>query len=157
MSQKIPVTPRRKKLKKNLEEKLLKPELRTPMKMRKINLLRKTKNSPSQINPGLSGCMKIGDLSVEQKALLFEAGHGTHLPSTTFVNFRKCRWGSSLTVCARLTVRSSPHQHERKFYGAHVCRVTFKHLPQSLRSYIPSFRTLGKLLKIHPFVRPNIA
>ena len=24
----------------------------------------------------------------------------------------------------------APHWHERKFYGAHVCRVTFKHLPQ---------------------------
>jgi hypothetical protein len=80
------MTPRRQKLKKNIEEKLLKPELRTPMNMKKINLLRKTKDSPSQINPGLSGCMNIGDLSVEQKAMQFEAGHGTHLPSTAFVN-----------------------------------------------------------------------
>ena len=30
-------------------------------------------------------------------------------------NFRSRRWGSLLPVCARLTVRSSPHQHERKF------------------------------------------
>ena len=51
-------------------------------------------------------------------------------------NFRSRRWGSSLTVCARWTVRSYPHQHERKFSGAHVCRVTFKHLPQPLRSHI---------------------
>jgi hypothetical protein len=29
-----------------------------------------------------------------------------------------------------------PHQHERKFAGARVCRVTFKHLPQPLRSHI---------------------
>ena len=29
-----------------------------------------------------------------------------------------------------------PHQHERKFSGAHVCRVTFKRLPQPLRSHI---------------------
>jgi hypothetical protein len=43
--------------------------------------------------------------------------------------FRSRRWGSSLTFYVRLTVRSSPHQHERKFSGAHVCRVTFKHLP----------------------------
>ena len=35
-------------------------------------------------------------------------------------NFRSRRWGSSLPVCARLTVRSSPHRHERKFFGAHV-------------------------------------
>ena len=66
-------------------------------------------------------------------------------------NFRSCRWGSSLTVCARLTVRVSPHQHEWKFFAAHVCRVTFKHLPQPLRSYIRSFRTLGQLLKTPPF------
>ena len=34
--------------------------------------------------------------------------------------FRSRRWGSSLPVCARLTVRSSPHRHERKFFGARV-------------------------------------
>ena len=66
-------------------------------------------------------------------------------------NFRSRRWGSSLTVCARLTVRSSPHRHERKFSGAHVCRVTFKHLPQPLRSHIRSFGTIGQLFKIPPF------
>jgi hypothetical protein len=58
---------------------------------------------------------------------------------------------SSLTVCARLTVRSSPHQHERKFSGTHVCKVTFKHLPQPLRSQILSFGILGQLIKITPF------
>jgi hypothetical protein len=30
-------------------------------------------------------------------------------------NFRSRRWGSSLTVCARLTVRSSPHQTSGNF------------------------------------------
>ena len=35
-------------------------------------------------------------------------------------NFRSRRWGSSLPVCARLTVRSSPHQHKRKIFGARV-------------------------------------
>jgi hypothetical protein len=49
-----------------------------------------------------------------------------------FFNFRSRRWGSSLTICARLTVRSFPHQHERIFSGAHVCWVTFIHLPQPL-------------------------
>ena len=34
----------------------------------------------------------------------------------------------------------------RKFFGARVCRVTFKHLPQPLRSHTQSFGTLGKLL-----------
>ena len=36
-------------------------------------------------------------------------------------------------------------------------KVTFKHLPQPLRSHIQSFGTLGQLLKIPPFVRTNIA
>ena len=31
---------------------------------------------------------------------------------------------------------------------ARVCRVTFKQLPQPLRSHIQSFGTLGQLLKI---------
>ena len=66
-------------------------------------------------------------------------------------NFRSRRRGSSLTVCTRLTVRSSPHRHERKFSGARVCRVTFKHLPQPLRSHIRSFGTIGQLFKIPPF------
>ena len=34
--------------------------------------------------------------------------------------------------------------------GAHVCRITFKHLPQPLRSHIQSFITLGQLFKIPP-------
>jgi hypothetical protein len=66
-------------------------------------------------------------------------------------NFRSCRWGSSLTVCARLTVHSSPHRNERTFSGARVCRITFKHLPQPLRSHIFSFGTIGKDFKIPPF------
>ena len=48
-------------------------------------------------------------------------------------------------------VRSSPHRRERKFSSAHVCRDTFKHLPQPLRSHIRSFGTLWKLFKIPPF------
>ena len=44
-----------------------------------------------------------------------------------------------------------PHRHKRKFSGARVCRVTFKHFPQPLRSHILSFGTLGQLLKIPPF------
>ena len=39
--------------------------------------------------------------------------------------------GPRFRVCARETLRSAPHQHQRIF-GAHVCRVTFKHLPQPL-------------------------
>jgi hypothetical protein len=62
-----------------------------------------------------------------------------------YLKFRSRRWGSSLPVYARLAVRSSPHRHDRKFSGARVCRVTFKHLPQPLRSH--SFGTLGQILK----------
>ena len=84
----------------------------------------------------LSICLYISNLIVCE---------GIHL------NFRSRRWGSSLTVCARLTVRSSPHRHERKFSTSCVCRVTSKHLPQPLRSHIRSFGTLGQLFKIPPF------
>jgi hypothetical protein len=66
-------------------------------------------------------------------------------------NFSSRRWGSSLTVCARLNVCSSPHRHKRKFFGTRVCRVTFKHLPQPLRSHILSFGTIGQIFKIPPF------
>ena len=50
-------------------------------------------------------------------------------------------------VCARETLRSAPHRRERKFFGARVCRVTFKHLPQPRRSHIQTFGTLGQILK----------
>ena len=49
--------------------------------------------------------------------------------------------GPRSRVCARETLRSAPHLNERKFSGAHVCRVTFKHLLQPLRSHIRS--TIG--------------
>ena len=39
-----------------------------------------------------------------------------------------------------------PNRIERKF----VCKVTFKHLPQSLISHIQSFGIIGQLLKIPP-------
>ena len=40
--------------------------------------------------------------------------------------------GPRSRICARYTLHSAPHRHERKFSGARVCRVTFKHLPQPL-------------------------
>ena len=55
--------------------------------------------------------------------------------------------GPRFWVCTSETLRSAPHQHERKSFGACVCRVTFKHLPQPLISHIQSFGTLGQLLK----------
>jgi hypothetical protein len=45
--------------------------------------------------------------------------------------------------------------HQRKFFGAHVCKVAFKHLPQTHRSYIQSFRILGQLLEYPPFLPKN--
>ena len=51
-------------------------------------------------------------------------------------------------VCARVTLRSAPHQHERKFVGACVRKVILKHLPQPIRRQI--FRTLRQLLEITP-------
>ena len=56
-------------------------------------------------------------------------------------------------VCTRWTLRSAPYRDERKFSDAHVCSVTFKHLPQPLRIHIRSFRTLGQILKIPPLSR----
>ena len=91
-------------------------------------------------------------LSIMKIRPIFSYKHGIIVE-----NFRSRRWGSSLTVCACLMVRSFPHQHERKFSGAHVCRVTFKHLPQPLRSHTWSPGILGQLLKLTPYVRPNIA
>ena len=55
------------------------------------------------------------------------------------------------------TLHSAPHRHQQKVSAAHVCRVTFKYLPQPLRSNIRSFGSLGQFLEIPPFVRPIIA
>ena len=40
----------------------------------------------------------------------------------------------------------TPHRHKKKF-GVHVCKVTFKHVPQPLRSHVQSFGTLGQILR----------
>ena len=42
-------------------------------------------------------------------------------------NFRSCQLDFSLTICARLTVRSSPHQHGH--FWCSCCEVVFKHFP----------------------------
>jgi hypothetical protein len=55
--------------------------------------------------------------------------------------------GPRSQVFARETLRSAPHRRERKFSAARVCRITFKHLPQPLRSHIQTFGTIGQLLK----------
>ena len=40
--------------------------------------------------------------------------------------------GPRSRVCARETLYSAPHRHLRKFFGAHVCRVTFKNFEKNL-------------------------
>ena len=55
--------------------------------------------------------------------------------------------GPHSRVWARETLHSAPHRHQQKLSGTRVCRVTFKHLPQPLRSHIRSFGTLGQLFK----------
>jgi hypothetical protein len=62
-------------------------------------------------------------------------------------NFRSRRWGSSLPGLRRRDPPLSPHRRERKFSAARVSRVTLKHLPQPIRSYVRSFGTLGQILK----------
>ena len=47
----------------------------------------------------------------------------------------------------RKTIPMVYAKKEIKFSGQRVCRVTFKHLPQPLRSNIQSFGTLGQILK----------
>ena len=37
--------------------------------------------------------------------------------------------GPRSRVCACKSLRWDPHQPDWKFFGTHVCRVTFKHLP----------------------------
>ena len=47
-----------------------------------------------------------------------------------------------------------PHnQHEQKNFGAHVCKVILKHLPQPLTSHIQNFRIV--LEKFHTPFREN--
>ena len=37
-------------------------------------------------------------------------------------------------------------------FDAHVCKVTYKHLPKPLRSHTRSVKTQGQLFEICPFV-----
>ena len=41
--------------------------------------------------------------------------------------------GPRSRVCARETLRSAPHRHERKFSGTRFCRVTFKIFENKLK------------------------
>jgi hypothetical protein len=63
-------------------------------------------------------------------------------------NFRSRRWGSSPPVRARLTCPLVPQSAQRKFSGARVCRVSFKHIPQPLIS--PKFGNLRTTFQITP-------
>jgi hypothetical protein len=64
-------------------------------------------------------------------------------------------WGlnSADGVPRMIDLRSAPIDTIKKNSDECVCRVTFKHLPQPLRSHIRRFGTLGQLLEIPPFVR----
>ena len=50
-------------------------------------------------------------------------------------NYAHIDGGPRSRVRARGTLLSAPHRRERKFSGAPVCRIAFKHLPQPLRSH----------------------
>jgi hypothetical protein len=82
-------------------------------------------------------------------------GQRTHSARTNKIS-ASADGGPRSRVCARETLRSAPHRRERKFSGAHVCRVTFKHLPQPLRSHIWSFGTLGQILKFSKKLFKNL-
>jgi hypothetical protein len=78
-----------------------------------------------------------------------------------FPFLRLCEEGVDAYEAVHLQFVNSKYQiiftdfHELKFSGIRVCRVTFKHLPQPLRSHILSFGTLVQLFKIHPFPPKN--
>ena len=55
--------------------------------------------------------------------------------------------GSQLTG---LTHCWAPHQQKQKFASACVCKVTFKHFPQPLRSHMQRFETLTQILTPTP-------
>ena len=50
-----------------------------------------------------------------------------------FTNSAHADWGPRSRVCARETLRSAPHRHERKFSGTCFCRVTFKIFEKKLK------------------------
>ena len=55
--------------------------------------------------------------------------------------------GLSGGSCVRRPGSEDPHQHEWILSTTHVCRITFKHLPQLLRTHIQSFRKFQKFQK----------
>ena len=76
-------------------------------------------------------------------------------PRKTYLKFRNPR--TTFEILKILKTAQRGQGGVSKFVGACVCRVTFKHLLQPLRSHTRSFGTLGQLLEIPPFVRPSIA
>jgi hypothetical protein len=73
------------------------------------------------------------------------------------VSCHKCGWYNSTKVYHPKLHQLCKQFNQFFFWeqfplsGAHVCRVTFKHLPQPLQSHILSFGILGQLFKIPPF------
>jgi hypothetical protein len=58
---------------------------------------------------------------------------------------------SSITLEKKLGLAKSSKKLMSSAHGARVCRVSYKHLPQPLRSHILNFGILGQLFKIPPF------
>ena len=64
------------------------------------------------------------------------------------IKIKLCQNKINSWVCGRQTLCSATHLNDWKSFGAHVCIVTFKHLPIPLRNHIQSFGTPGQLLQI---------
>ena len=65
--------------------------------------------------------------------------------------FTPGRLGSSLSGLPALDPPLCPPSHQRNLFGTNVCKVTFKNLPQPLRSHTQNFRTLGQFMEIPLF------
>ena len=77
------------------------------------------------------------------------------LTSLFKINFRSLWWGSSLTVYARLTVCSSPHQHKRKFSGTHVVQSHLQTSPPTPQKSYPKFRNPRTTFENTPLFTPK--
>ena len=64
------------------------------------------------------------------------------------INSTGAEGGSRFRVSAHKTLRLPPNRHQKKFFAACICRVTFKHLSKPGRG-VPRFY-LGQLLKWPP-------
>ena len=68
-----------------------------------------------------------------------------------YINFCSLQFGSSSPCLSILETVARPQINMSANFWDNVCRVALKHLPQLLTSHVQSIRTLGQLLKTHPF------